>query len=907
MNEANQGPHKGSLLAKLWNSHSNTVIEGLLGELSISDSSQPPKGEEYVWKPVGGSLSNAANIHTIEVSIAPIIERITNSYDAAIEVKEYEINKGNPIENELPPCPRKAIERWWDIPKGDTATYSKTISNPERTKLAKSIVEVSLNDSNNESQPTIIIKDTGIGQAPEDFHETLLRLGHSNKISRSHLHGTYGHGGSSSFRYCDYTVILSRRNPVDVSRDSNVIGWTIVRKNRLIQSNFKIYHWADKKVVQIKQPPVYEYLCKADGTIPKVPLSEFPTFMGTYIAHIEYQAREWQNLSRGLGYRLFRNYLFDPVLPFRLADNREDRSTFERNMFGARSTLDGSPVVAYRNESLENLGAEGKLLIRYWMLYNEEKPSDRPLNNYIERVNSRNTIIVTLNGQRHGTLEKSLISKKCRLPRVAETLLVQIMVDDLNKGMIGELNTSDRGQLVQEGYTTELIQQKLVECLQQDVDLFKWEQKLSEIHAADDESTNEVTRILDQLLDIGLDSGLGSTDNQEIPQGVGTTLDYDPPDPPTDITVQLREDPIEIIKGESRKFSLELNAPNSIFRRRINRGIVTCSGELDGVSVILSTNKFKDGRLPVEVKAEHHAEEYVARKINFIFDADNVLFSLETERFLIVLPQSIYEPIDPPTELKFLRSNPIELQIGKANIISLSFNGPNDILTRLDRPASLSLSYEYPHISQVRRRGPNNGKIQFTVKVSDTARIGDSFKIVSHLQLSEESALFDERVCIIVPQKEKSTKKGGVTSKSRPNYKLQRIRKENWGSMNWNEENIGKFEFKKDENQKDCLYLIVNLDSKPLDVERQRRIRRNQSPNTLERIDNKYFAHVAYHLFQQFNHERKSGVYDLSSSPEYDRELAHKSFNPDQYESELNRVANTLVLSFRGITDLSHD
>ena len=134
-------------------------------------------------------------------------------------------------------------------------------------------------------------------------------------------------------------------------------------------------------------------------------------------------------------------------------------------MFGARSTLDGSPVVAYRNESEENLGAEGKLLIRYWLLYNEEKPSDRPLNNYVERVNSRNTIIVTLNGQRHGTLEKNIISKKCRLPRVAETLLVQILVDDLNKGMIGELNTSDRGQLVQEGYTTELIQQKLIECL----------------------------------------------------------------------------------------------------------------------------------------------------------------------------------------------------------------------------------------------------------------------------------------------------------------------------------------------------------------------------------------------------------------------------------------------------------
>jgi len=305
------------------------------------------------------------------------------------------------------------------------------------------------------------------------------------------------------------------------------------------------------------------------------------------------------------------------------------------------------------------------------------------------------------------------------------------------------------------------------------------------------------------------------------------------------------------------------------------------------------------------VKAEHDAEEYVARKINFIFDADNVTFSPETERFLIVIPPSVYEPIDPPTELRFLRSNPIELQIGKTSVLSISFNGPNDILTRLDRPASLNLRYEYPHISQIRRRGPNNGKIQFTLEVSDSARIGDNFKIISHLQLSGGHALSDERDCIVVPQKEKSTKKGGVTSKSRPNYKLQRIRKENWGIMNWNEENIGKYELKKDENEKDCLYLFVNLDSKALDVERQRRIRRNYNPNTLERIDNRYFAHVAYHLFQQFNEERKSGAYDLSSSRDYDQELPYNPFTPEQYDSELTRVANTLVLSFRGITDLS--
>lgn len=907
MAEAIVEPHKGSILEKIRKITSNRATETFLSELSITDSSQLPKGEDYVWRLVGGSISSAANIHTTPVSITPIIERITNSYDAAIEVKEFENNNGNPMENSLPENPRKAVEKWWHIPNGDTATYSKMIPNTERTKFAKSITEVSLRDSGNETQPTIVVQDTGIGQSPDDFSDTLLRLGHSIKMSRSHLHGTYGHGGSSTFRFCDYTIIISRRNPVDLHKDTNWIGWTIVRKNNLKSSNLRLYDWDEKKFCEIKQPPVYEFLCKNDGNIPRVPLTDFPEFVGTYISHIEYQAKEWQNLTRGLGYRLFRNYLFDPVLPFRLADDRENTLDFERNMFGARSTLDGSKDVAYRNESVENLGERGKLVFRYWMLYNEEKPSERPLTNYIERENSRNTIIVTLNGQRHGTLEKSLISKICRLPRVADTLLVQVLVDGLNKMMIGELNTSNRGQLVQESNTTELIQNKLIECLKQDPDLYRWEQRLSELHAIEDESINEVKRLLDQLLDIGIDSGIGGVESHQIPQGVGTNIEFNPCDPPTILDLATKEDPIEIRKGESRSFTFELNAPDDIFRRRIHRGHITQSDNSNEMTFVFATNQFKNGRLPVEVRAKQDAEEYVTHQINFIFDADNLPISLERERSFVIIPQPKYEPVDPPTEFKFLRGNPIELQIGKHNIFSLKFNGTNDILTRLNNPATLDLIYDYPSISLVRRIGPNNGKIQFTLQVKNSAKINDVFKIKAQLKLSEDAILSDERLCRIIPQKEPTQKKGDYTKTSRPNYDLKRIKKENWGILNWNEENIGKHELKKDEADKDCLNLYINVDSLTLENERQRRIRMGHSQNTIDRIDTKYVAHIAYHLFQQFDADRKLGAYDYTPSTENKQETIMDLNNPEQIEAELKRVAKTLVLSFRGITDREED
>ena len=532
---------RSNLLKRLLAITSESEIEEFLTRLSVGDSSKPPGKEEYAWKPVGGSLSNAANIHTTEFSIAPIIERITNSFDAAIEVKEYQSNKGRPLDyNSLPESPRRAVEHWWGIKNGDTAFYGENLSPEKRTEFARSIVEVILKESGNENQPTVLIKDAGIGQTPDEFTATLLKLGKSNKISKRHLHGTYGHGGSSSFRFSNYSIIVSRRHPCDAIKDSTSIGWTIVRKN----SKSKIlWDWEDKKLVEIKTGPVYEYLCYADGQIPRCPSIEIQGFVGTHIAHIAYQGKEWQNLSI-VGYRFFRNYLFDPVLPYRLDDSRDKKTPFQRNMFGARSTLEKNENkdVRYKNESVENLSNSGKLTFRYWLLHDPLEPARRPLSNYTERQKSRNTIIVTLNGQRHGTLEKSLISKVARLPRVSDSLLVQVLVDEVGRELIGELGTSARSQLVQEGWPFELIQDKLVECLKDDTELQRWEVELSEIHIADDESTKEVTRLLDRLIDIGVDLGKGTADTNKVPSGGGSSREYTPNDPPTLLEIPLKEE-----------------------------------------------------------------------------------------------------------------------------------------------------------------------------------------------------------------------------------------------------------------------------------------------------------------------------------------------------------------------------
>jgi hypothetical protein len=533
------------------------------------------------------------------------------------------------------------------------------------------------------------------------------------------------------------------------------------------------------------------------------------------------------------------------------------------------------------------------------MLYRENEPSNRPLSNYTERENSRNTIIVTLNGQRHGTLEKNLISRICRLPRVAETLIVQVVVDGLNKMLLGELNTSSRGQLVQGSSTTELIQNKLIDCLKKDQGLIEWEKKLSELHSAEDDSIDEVKQILDQLLDVGIDAGIGTQLLNPTPQGVGTTTSYTPSDPPTILDIATKEDPIVIKKGETKRIIIELNAKEDVFKRRNNRGKISYSVNVGGVSVFIVTNQFKDGRLPAEIEATQDSKEYETFQIKFIFDSENLPISLEKERTFIIVPQPIYEPVDPPTELKFMRGDPIELQLGKDNNVSLAFNGPNDILTRLNSPAQLTLNFDYPHCSLIRRMGPNNGRIQYTLHIQNTASINDSFIIKAELKLGE-FILSDQRLCRIIPAREPNPNKGDNIKISRPNYQLKPVRKEDWNKFNWNEENIGLHDLKNDETNRECLFLYVNIDSSTLDKEKQRRIRMAQSQNLVNRIETKYVAHIAYHLFQQFDAERKNGAYATPTTIQND---VSNPYDSEQKEDELKRVAKTLILAFRGITD----
>jgi len=893
------------LLKKVMTLTTPEAVETFLKTLDIAEpGARDADQHEFVWYPLGDSFSNAANVNTTKVKISPIIERITNGFDACIELKEKERN-----EKPQPASPRDAVGKWFNIPAGDTAEYSTQIASATRTKFAENTVIVSFVDSGNEKTPTIVVRDFGIGIAADEFTKKILKLGKSGKIHSTHLHGTFGHGGSSTYRFCPYTIILSRPNPKAEKPDE--IGWTVVKK-------FKPrYVWDEETQSEVlAKASFHAYLGRSNKSVPRARSDsigmEFVS--GTKIIHIAYEAESWQNLSRGGGYMIFRNYLFDPVLPFRLEDERESREeNFDRNMFGARATLLKSKDVAYKQQATRLMTDGGKLLIRYWVMFDKTKPQRRPLKNYLERDNSRHTIVITQNGQRHGALDRALIAKRMKMPTLSEFLLVQVVIDELSVDMKDNLFTSGREEMLEEGTAIEDLRSKIIECIEEDEELKEWERNLlrQTLVTSNDESTKRVRDILDRLINVGIMPGFGGKTEKTTQTGPGRkTEKYNPNDPPTKLRVPSKQDPLEIVKDKSKRITLEIDGPDTLLTRRKNKVKLTISIPKEArISASFDKAELQNGRLPVILYAEENAPTFDPVRAVFKLEGEQISTPIQDERAVVVIQPPEFKPNDPPKELKILRSSPIRLRKGRKNVISIALDGPNDLFSRAERKAELVVESNNPQAKFIGFTEPANGRFHITLEVPEDASVGATGKLNCLVKLNDGTSLSDTReYSIVEPPEPKLPKVGGETTITLPNYEIIPITKIQWTNFDpvWDDTSVGKFELATDDTGRDLLRLFINIDNEHITREINRRLTEGQTTTTVTTLREKYNSYIAYHLYQQFEAER--GEYtepqQTQDSSEQENTARKPAFDEAQKSEELKRVAQTLVMSFMSLKDI---
>jgi len=379
-------------------------------------------GGSWNWKPVGGR----ENAGVIEMGSEPgdaLAERITNGIDAILERKYYEIGKPNP----MPLSPRKAVENWFSIPKGQL----KKLTNEDRRKLAEKL-KVTLMESGDDPKlfpdqwdkvrncPTVEIHDLGIGQPSEKFEDTFLSIGGQNKIGQKFLIGSYGQGGSTVYSFGGYTIIISRR-PKELLEQGqkDLIGWTIIRCNERNPDEFKrsVYEYCidENSKINTFSPEMGDEQFK-EGTIIKMVQFELPENAGIYTAP-----------TRSLWW-LSHNSLFDTVYPFIIRDSR-----FIRHNALKPADAEGGRIVngnSYRLDSGNykshgwsiNLQDSGQVSVRYWVF--EDKAQ---LDNYIK---TSQPTLISLNGQRQVSLSKAELSLKGR-DFIKDRIVLQVVADDM--------------------------------------------------------------------------------------------------------------------------------------------------------------------------------------------------------------------------------------------------------------------------------------------------------------------------------------------------------------------------------------------------------------------------------------------------------------------------------------------
>jgi hypothetical protein len=406
-------------------------------------------------------VSRPNNIGTIRMGSDPglaLIERLTNGIDSLLELTVATTGGG------LPQTPELAAALL-GVPQGGIQDMTDT----ERRALAENLV-VSVHESGTKRRPSVRIEDRGIGQHPDDFATTLLSLNESNKVGKPYTMGTYGQGGSVTFGFSKFTVILSRRHPDQLASGAeDAVGWTIVFEEETDPT---------KNVL-----PRYVWVVQLDGTPFRLAAEHFPNLPnGTRITHINYDMQRLQGPFTTQLWQFLHAALFEPVLPFIVTGDRAndvkkaDGSPDSRVVIGNSARLANVPKAkgdlilgAYDSHEIDLGTAYGTVTVDWWALVRPEssKSSSDPAGGYVD---TDSAVSLTLHGQRQDAERRTWIKDRAMLPFLFKNMVVHINANGLGPLGRRELFASTRERAT-ESELRKLIYERVADLIRSNEDL----------------------------------------------------------------------------------------------------------------------------------------------------------------------------------------------------------------------------------------------------------------------------------------------------------------------------------------------------------------------------------------------------------------------------------------------------
>jgi hypothetical protein len=500
------------------------------------------------WRPLGG-IDN--NVHAVEVASDPaaaIVERVTNSIDALLDLHSI-------LRDETAPSPRAAAEAWLGVPEAGLSELNPV----DRQSLANSI-RVTSYESSIQARPTLVIQDHGTGQHPDAFSDTLLSLLASNKKTKTHQMGVYNAGGAATYAFCKYSVIISRRDPRLLGGATDEIGCTLIRYNPLDPERFK--------------SGTYEYCVGPDGAILRLNLEsgvlpDMPA--GTYVKHVAYELASYQRAAhepKQSLHHLFHAALPDPPLPFWIEEQRTERfagvrSSGERRVVaGLLARLRREGTAAHYDERDIALEPEhGHVALRYFVLEEGQEPD--AFTTYSQAVT------LLLNGQRQGMKDRAWIKRNTNLSYLWRRLVVLIDCNGLTNAAKREVFSSTRESNKESPLSRTILDRVRTELAEDEELLALDEQARQRTLANATRSTSERIRrqLAGQIAAFLQGPGAGQRGG-----GAAAPPRSRPPRPPRDRddagmlampdTLKILDDPVRIAAGRTAPLRIHINAKN---------------------------------------------------------------------------------------------------------------------------------------------------------------------------------------------------------------------------------------------------------------------------------------------------------------------------------------------------------
>jgi hypothetical protein len=495
------------------------------------------------WKPVGDNENNLAIINLGSDPAAGVIERITNAFDAILELEWNERGEPSHLMS-----PRTAVEQWFGIRDGRLANVDD-LDDPDIVALSKRVV-ASIHDSERPDRPTIQIRDFGIGIAAEDFTGSILSLNKSRKLRKLFLAGAFGQGGSTALAYSPYTMILSRarsgRGQGPGRPRVNPVAATIVRFN--------------SGDARIDKHGVYEYMIDhATGQPLTFVVPERDFGHGTLVRHVSMEISKYKSVitsPTGSLWFLAHNYLFDPVLPFRIEEHRNNSGHgAARSVGGNNRLLSRSRNTEYQRSATLTF-RDGTVVITWWVLSAEGESARDRITQYAQ---ASKPIVVTYNGQKQGDFPNTVIKAELRLPYLERYLIVHVDCDKLDNESRRQLFPTTR-EALRDTAIGEDLRRLIVDTLAGDDNLHRLDRERKQRYISRVDSTaveNIRRRLASRVRNVIMASSGGRGPRTAPPEGTHQPTNRPPipiQEPPTFLEV-TSPSPRKVYAG--RRFTIQ--------------------------------------------------------------------------------------------------------------------------------------------------------------------------------------------------------------------------------------------------------------------------------------------------------------------------------------------------------------